>query len=191
MLKRVCIICICAIFLSSCFWWDEELSSATGLMLYKADGFRMGIPTSWDILDTQDLPSPSKWDIKLAVAAKKQKHGFKNNMVVLKDTLTSFSTSQDAAILNHLSGKWEYSDYDEILVESIMFADGEESIIYIFDARYNNETSKNRYLQTAHTCNANSVYFITLALPTSIVDTKRYIDLIKTFQCNPELPSEI
>jgi hypothetical protein len=64
-----------------------------------------------------------------------------------------------------------------------VFNDEEKSTAYIFEARYNIDTPKLKFFQTAHICNQNKAYFITLALPPSVKDLSKYEEFIATFQC--------
>ncbi|MBT4632488.1 hypothetical protein HOB94_00425 [bacterium] len=61
--------------------------------------------------------------------------------------------------------------------------DEELSIIYIFEAKYNLDTPKIKFLQTARVCNQNKAFFFTIALPTTIKDTTKYEYLLSTFEC--------
>jgi hypothetical protein len=61
--------------------------------------------------------------------------------------------------------------------------DEEKSIVYIFEAKYNIDTPKLKFLQTAHICNQDKAYFLTLAIPVTIKDISKYEYLLSTFAC--------
>jgi hypothetical protein len=86
-------------------------------------------------------------------------------------------------MLNNLWAETDYLEYLKLSSKEITFADNDTSILYEFEAKYNLETQKLKFLQTAHICNKTKAYFITLALPTSITNTSKYIDFISTFLC--------
>jgi hypothetical protein len=57
-------------------------------------------------------------------------------------------------------------------------------MLYVFEAKYNMDTPKLKFLQTAHICSGTKAYFMTIALPTDIDDTSKYEYLLSTFNCN-------
>jgi hypothetical protein len=65
----------------------------------------------------------------------------------------------------------------------ITFSDLDTGILYEFEAKYNMESQKLKFLQTAHICKETKAYLITLALPTGTTNTDRYVDLISSFSC--------
>ena len=66
--------------------------------------------------------------------------------------------------------------------KSIDFLDSDTSNIYIFEAKYNIQTPKFKYLQVGKVCK-DTGYLVTIALSTDIKDTSKYEEMIKTFQC--------
>jgi hypothetical protein len=104
-------------------------------------------------------------------------------LVILSDTLKTFATSTDFITLNHAAAKSDYVDYVKLDSKDIIFADEEKSLLYIFEAKYNGDTPKLKFLQTAHVCHQTKAFLITLAIPTSIKDTTKYEQLLASFKC--------
>jgi hypothetical protein len=86
-------------------------------------------------------------------------------------------------MLNNLWAETDYLEYLKLSSKEITFSDKDIGILYEFEAKYNMETQKLRFLQTAHICNETKAYLITLALPTGTTDTSRYANFISSFSC--------
>jgi hypothetical protein len=86
-------------------------------------------------------------------------------------------------MLNNIWAQTDYLDYTKIESRDITFLDEEVSTLYVFEARYNLDTPKLKFLQTAHICNSNKAYFFTLAIPTTVSDISKYEYLLTTFKC--------
>jgi hypothetical protein len=145
----------------------------------------MNLPSNWDIVKDVDntLPTPSAWEIELAVVSSSVVSGFSNNILILGTDLNRITTSKEYSMLNNVWARTDYLEYTELSSREITFVDGEISILYEFEARYNLNTPRLKFLQTAHICNYTRAYFITLALPTSVSDISRYVDFIQSFRC--------
>jgi thiamine pyrophosphokinase len=89
-------------------------------------------------------------------------------------------------MLNNVWASRDYIDYQLLNQKDITFADKDSSMLYIFEAKYNLDTMKLKFLQTAHICNATKAFFLTIAIPTSTIDTTNYEELLKTFTCKVE-----
>lgn len=165
--------------------WDSE--EEKGLSLKQYTDFEISIPTSWIVIDTKDssIPKPSYWEVSLIASSPEPKDGFSNNIIILKDKINKDITSKDFSIFTNLWAKDEYNSYKEIESKDLVFNDEEESKVYIFEARYSSTTPKLRFLQTAHICDKAS-YLLTVALSSSIIDSSKYEDIIKSFKCNNE-----
>jgi len=184
MLKKLFILITLSSLLISC-WSDEWVDSSTWLLKTETDNISISIPSNWSIIKKVDniLPKVKSWDIELAVNSKKSVNWFSNNLLILSDNLNKFVTSKDFSALNNIWAQTDYLDYTKISSKDITFTDEEKSILYIFEAKYNLDTPKLKFLQTAHICNQNKAYFITLAIPTTVIDTSKYEYLISTFNC--------
>ena len=109
-------------------------------------------------------------------------YGFSNNIVILEDTLDSMMTSRKYSELNQIQTTQNYLEYKKIKDEAILFGDDDESHITIFEARYNTNTAKLKFIQTAKVC-GTKVYLLHAAIALD-KDASNYINLFKTFKCN-------
>lgn len=109
-------------------------------------------------------------------------YGFSNNIVILEDTLDSIMTSRKYSELNQIQTTQNYLEYKKIKDEAILFVDDDESHITIFEARYNSNTTKLKFIQTAKVC-GTKVYLLHAAIALD-KDANNYINLFKTFKCN-------
>ena len=189
MYKKIFLLMFSTIFLVSCFGSDtEKLANSEWLKLQEKGGFSIQIPSNWELISNTEtiLPKPNRWVIELAVASTILKNGIKNNLLILSDKLSSTTTSKEFSMLNNVWASRDYIDYQLLNQKEIIFADQDTSILYIFEAKYNLETMKLKFLQTAHICNQTKAFFLTIAIPTSTIDTTNYEELLKTFTCKIE-----
>jgi hypothetical protein len=56
-------------------------------------------------------------------------------------------------------------------------------MIYIFQAKYSEETPILNFIQTAYICKNNKAFFLTIALPLDIKDTAKYEKMLSSFKC--------
>ncbi len=184
MYKKLLVVLFITFFISSC---GDETTTVVSSWLEKieTENISIEIPLSWKILEnTEDiLPKIKSGKIELAVASENIVNGFSNNLLILSDKLETFTTSKDFSMLNNVWASADYLDYRKLESKEFKFADEEVSVIYIFEAKYNLDTPKLKFLQTSHICNQTDAFFITLALPTSIQDTSKYESFLKTFRC--------
>ena len=182
--KKLLIIIFVVFFITSC-GDDTEVITSSWLETLETEKLSIEIPSNWKILEnTEDiLPKIKQGKIELAVASEDIVNGFSNNLLILSDDLDSFTTSKDFSMLNNVWASADYLDYTKLESKEFIFTDEEVSIIYIFEAKYNLDTPKLKFLQTAHVCNQTDAFFLTLALPTSIQDTSKYESFLKTFKC--------
>lgn len=172
------------IFVFSLVSCGSSNENASWLTLVDKEDFSIQSPENWEILNSQDvLPKANKWDIKLTVSSTNSQWWYANNMIILWDRLTSLTSSKDYSMLNNVWAKSDYLEYTAIESKDILFSDGEESILYIFEAKYNYETPKIKFLQTASICNGYDAYFMTISIPSTVTDTSKYEYLLSTFSC--------
>jgi len=171
------------LFLFSCS--DNTYINNTGLIKTETDNISIEIPSNWKIIESVDkiLPKVKSWKIEMVVMSKNIVNWFSNNLLILSDNLSKFTTSKDFSMLNNIWAQTDYIDYTKISSRDITFTDWELSVLYIFDAKYNLDTPRLKFLQTAHICNWKEAYFLTLAIPTTITDTSKYEYLLSTFNC--------
>ena len=182
MFKKILLLSILSIILISC--WNDDLNSSW-LTTINNWNFSMQIPSNWEVIEDKEdiLPKASVWNIELAVTSKNVINWFANNLLILSDKINKITTSSDYSMLNNVWAKSDYLWYREIKSDAITFIDDEQWMLYVFEARYNLDTPTLKFLQTAHICNQTDWYFITIAIPTSISDTSKYEELLKSFKC--------
>ncbi len=180
-MKKNIFIMLLILVLSSC-WSENEI--VTWLSLHEWEKFNMNIPSNWSLINSESeiLPTPKTSQIELAVSSEELKYGFSNNLLILSQKLDKNVSSIDFSILNNVWSSREYVEYLKIESKNIDFLDNDKSNLYIFEAKYNIQTPKFKYLQVGKVCK-NTWYLITIALSTDIKDTSKYEDIIKTFQC--------
>ena len=182
MIKKIFLLLL-LFFLYSC-WSDSTNTSNTWLQLMDKADFSIYIPENWDILDdSESLPKPSYWEVVLASNSTDYSSGYSNNLVILKDKINSLTTSKEYTMLNNVWARADYIDYTAIETKDITFADWEVSLLYVFEAKYNMDTPKMKFLQTSSICAWTEAYFMTISIPTTVSDTSKYEYLLSTFSC--------
>lgn len=181
MYKKTVLIIFLLFFFSSC--WDNNKNESS-LVLHEDTNFSISIPANWEkIQDVENtLPKANVWEIELAVTSTNSLWGFANNMLILSTDLNKITTSKDYSMLNNIWAESDYMDYVKLSSKEITFSDWEKSIYYEFEAKYNYESPKLKFIQTAYVCGTKA-YLITLALPTGVSDISKYINFISTFTC--------
>ncbi len=185
MFKKISIIIFSMLFLSSCFWGEETATTQEWLILTQTPSLSIETPSNWEtIKDTENiLPKPKDWKVELAVTSQKVVNGFANNLLILSTDLKKTTTSKDFSMLNNIWAETEYVGYTKLASKEFEFLDEEKSLIYIFEAKYNLDTPRLKFLQTAHICHQNKAFFLTMAIPTTVKDTSKYEYLLSTFKC--------
>ncbi len=182
---RYIIMILLAWVLSGCFWSNSSDNTADGLTSYNQSWFSLSIPQSWDIQsDVSVFPQPHTWQIELAVVSNDASASFARNLLILSDTITKLTTSTDFMISQMVSARDTYVWYTGLDTRNINFSDGEEGIVYIFEAQYNVDTPKLKFIQTAHLCQPDQMYVMTLTLPVQVRENDRYVEMLKTFWCD-------
>ena len=192
MLKKLCIVFV-LLWLISCWSDDTTPDGATTLSqaekkwlsVFETDAFSLAIPAAWEILDDIDtlLPKPNNGDIELAANSPDTQYWFANNILILSQDINTSTSSKEFSLLNNIWVEREYSEYVKLDTKDISFANQDTSLLYIFEARYNIDTPKLKFLQTAAVCHSSRAYFLTIALPISLKDISKYEDILQTFSC--------
>ena len=185
MWKKIFVIVFSILFLASCWEEDGSTVSSEWLFKYQTSDFSIQLPSSWDVIDNDDntLPNPSNGVIELAASSKTAKSGVKNNILILSDTLNSFTTSKEFSILNSVWASRDYVDYAQLESKKLVFSDDEESVLYVFEAKYNQDTPSLKFLQTAYVCGQNKAFLLTIAISKWTKDISRYEELFTRFNC--------
>jgi len=163
----------------------EENNTQKQTRHYPWKDFSMNIPKTWNVITSNKdiIPKPKNWNVELAITSSQTKWGFSNNLMVLSQELNKETSSKDYSIINNVWAENEYINYYKIEWKNFVFSDWEKSRIYIFKAKYTVNTPLLKFIQTAYVCDKKA-FFITLAIPLSIKETKKYEDMIATFKCN-------
>jgi hypothetical protein len=75
------------------------------------------------------------------------KNGFINNFIIIKQKLKKEDNSTSFSISNHVRAYKKYLNYRKINNKELVFVDNDKSMLYIFEARYNSKTPKQKFLQ--------------------------------------------
>ena len=150
---------------------------------FAGEGFSINTPKTWIAVDKAALPTTTNGSIALALTSTEIVSGYSNNMSIMKEKLTDAITSKKYSVVNYALTTGAYKDFVKLDEKVIAFGDKDESNLYIFEAKYNTDTPKQKFLQTAKVC-GDQVYLITFGLGLSTGTTTKYEDLIKTFTCS-------
>lgn len=186
MFKKTLIILSVLLLITSCSWNEQITTESKSLTSYKWTDFSLDIPISWVVINNSwsTLPTPKDWKLELAVSAKEEKDGFVNNMIILSKDLEGKTKSYDFMLKNNPKNyKW-YDNYLELEAKDFEFADGEKSKLYVFEAKYNKDNTRLKFMQTAKVCDEKKSFFLTIGLSLNINDTAKYEDILKSFECN-------
>lgn len=187
MFKKVSVLLMSLLFLTSC-GSDNTTPEVSGLDTYNGEDYTISIPSNWEVMTDKEniLPEPSEGKIELSAQAPQPKWGFTNNILILSDELKTFTDSAEYSMANNVWAKRWYTDYLQLDTKEFSFTDGTVSQLYTFEAKYNLETPKLKFLQTAYVCNPNKGFFLTIAINPSIKKTEKYETLLSTFSCTPD-----
>lgn len=192
MLKNICLV-FTLLLLVSC--WGDDAVTSTGstdtsvdkrwLTLFESSDFSLWIPAAWEIVGTTNdlLPKPNNGSIELAATSLDTQNGFANNILILSQDLNKTTSSIDFSILNHIGVEREYSEYIKLDAGDITFVSGDVSKMYTFEARYNSDSPKLKFIQTAVVCSGTKWYLATIAIPVNIKDISKYENILETFSC--------
>lgn len=159
----------------------ENSNNETAVFLYEGSGFSLSLPKTWTPVKSTETPTPHHGTLSLAYISPEVSYGFSSNVLVMWDILNTPTTSLKYSELNHLQTTKNYLEYTKLQDSIIAFPDADESRVYVFEARYNPTTSRMKFIQTAKVC-GSEVYLLHFTLSLD-KDTERYINLLKTFQC--------
>ncbi|MDD4530561.1 MAG: hypothetical protein PHO80_03370 [Candidatus Gracilibacteria bacterium] len=182
-IKKFFVVGFLTFLLSSCGTSTETSTISTTSKYDKNQYFAITIPTTWEILGENDFTKPKKGKVDLAARSTSEiSGGFSNNIVIISDKLTTATTSKKYSIVNYTLSTGEYVDFVKVSEKNIKFSDGDESAIYIFEAKYNTNSVKRKFIQSAKVC-TDRAFLMTIGIDLKITDTSKYEDLIKSFEC--------
>lgn len=171
--------------LSSCTLPGTQSESSSGstetTFVYSGSGFTLSLPKTWILTQPSEIPTPYYGTVAVAYISPEVKYGFASNLLIMKDTLTSPVTSKKYSELNNLQTTRNYLEYTKLQSNTLLFGDSDESLVYIFEARYNATTPLMKFIQTAKVC-GTEVYLLHFTIQLN-QDAVKYVDLLKTFRC--------
>jgi hypothetical protein len=149
--------------------------------LIEGTGFSLQIPANWSDISAETGSQIRTGKVVFASVSPEKKYGFSNNIIVLQENLQSPITSRKYSELNMAQTAGKYMEYTKISDELLLFSDSDESRVYVFEAKYNANTPRLKFIQTTKMCDMD-IYLLhaTVALDK---DPKSYIDVFRTFRC--------
>ncbi len=175
---------IITLTLTSCFGGDD---TNVALTEQKGTGYTVNVPKTWIAVDAKSLPNPKNGTIGLAMTSPDISNGFANNLLILKDTLGPDAdpkmTSRKYMVVSQALTSGTYTEYTKLSDTTVKWADGDEGTLQVFEAKYNPETPKQKFIQTAKLC-GKDVYLMTIGLALSITDTQKYNAIFESFTCS-------
>jgi hypothetical protein len=182
-LRTASVALLCALTLTSCGTTTENIN----LTSYVGKGFEMQVPKSWIIKSESELPKPKNGTVAAAWTSSDISSGFANNMLILKDTLAADAdpkmTSRKYAVINQALTTGSYKEYTKLSDKTLTFSDKDEGLAVVFEAKYNAQTPKQKFIQVAKLC-GRDVYLINIGLSLSNDSTDKYMELLSSFTCS-------
>ncbi len=100
---------------------------------------------------------------------------------MLSHTIDNPVTSKKYSELNQLQTSKNYLEYTKLEDKDITFTDDEMSRVYVFEARYNENSPRMKFIQTARVCGTD-VYLLHFSLSLD-KDAALYLPLLQSFVC--------
>lgn len=183
-MKKIFLLIFLFLLLASCSSKTTEVKSS--LTSYNWSWFSIDVPVSWLVIESSGstLPKPREGNLEVVVTSKEQKDWFINNLIILSKELEETTTSVDFMTKNNPKNyKW-YEEYLEESSKDFEFTDWEKTKLYIFNAKYNKDSPKLKFIQTARVCWEKKSFFLTIGLSLNITDIAKYEDIFKSFNCS-------
>ena len=168
--------------LSACGTTSENIS----LTEFSGKGFTIQVPKAWTQVEEKSLPKPKNGNVAGAWTSSDITSGFANNLLILRDTLAPEAdpkmSSRKYAVINQALTTGEYKEYTKLSDKTLTFADKDEGLAVVFEAKYNAQTPKQKFIQAAKLC-GRDVYLMTIGLGLSNSTTDKYMEMLATFNC--------
>lgn len=178
-MKKILIVLFASFILVSC--WSSTTDD-TNTKTYEWSLFKINIPKAWTQVDWKDLPTVNNGKVELALTSSEISAWFANNLVIVSEDLQDDTTSLKYVMTNYLRTTWSVQEYTKINEQDIKFSDDDESKLYTFEAKYNLQTPKRKFLQTAKVCNKKA-FLLTIGVNLDNSSLSKYENLLKSFTC--------
>lgn len=183
-MKKIVLVLLSSLLLVSC-WGEEKNTIPKWLKLHTWETFSVFAPDSWLDLtkDKTIVPSLKDAKVELAYSSKDIKKWYSNTMVIVSHKLATEKDSLEYSIANHVATTKDYLDYTKLDSQKITFADGDESQLYTFEAKYDIDKPTYKFLQVWKVCKKSTAFFLTIGLNIDIKGTAQYEEILKSFKC--------
>ena len=169
----------------------EEIASSTKTLTTQS--ISITIPSNWNEISNSSLPSPKTGTIVTALKSSDLVDDIYRSLIILEDTIIGKLSSEQYARNDYNVSIKNYSGHRLLEEKNIEYTDGISSILYTFEAKYNPNSPRMKFIQSSKICTSsdtNKVYNVTIALPPSIDDTEKYEVLIKSLSCRTDEETE-
>lgn len=178
--KYISFFLVALIFMTSCS--GAESAEERGLIMTSWEWFTIQRPENWKEIAQTTLPLPKSWELVFALASEQEKNNYINNLVVLRSEWKS-SSSSSALVKSNISFlQQNMTNFSLISEKNISFLDESQGTIIIFSGRYNTQTPKAFYLQTARNCWENN-FFVTLSIAEELESYEAYAYILQSLSC--------
>ena len=171
------------VFLSWCFWWNNNALEEIGLQEKSWDGFSIAVPSDWEEVAPENLPLPNEWELVYAVASQQERNGYINNLVILRwvEETTTSSTWIVRSSMSFL--QQNIANFNLLDEANIIFPDESAGLVITFSGQYNVRTPKVTYIQTARNCGDQS-YIATISVWEQLESYEQYEYILESFNCS-------
>lgn len=183
-MKKYILIAFTSLILAGCSGDDGWSTAATGLDLVETSRYQISVPASWSQVLAEDLNSPAAGEFELGYRSEIPRQWFYNNLVILSESREGTKTTLQFVDGVVVRDARQYTSFESLEKDLIRLADGQDTIVHTFRARYNAVTGEYIYLQSGSLCD-DKAYIITIGLhtDTSEEDLSRYKSIIQSFTC--------
>lgn len=181
-MKKIILITLIPLLLASC---GSTTTDDANTKTYEWNQFKIDIPKAWTQVEGKELPNVNNGKIELALTSTEITAWFANNLVIISEDLQDTTTSMKYSNTNYIRTTWSVQEYVKLNEEEFKFSDDDSSKLYTFEAKYNTQTSKRKFLQTAKIC-SKKAYLLTIGINLDNTSISKYESLLKSFACITE-----
>lgn len=168
------------LFLASCGNSENDINGENS-QEFSWSGFVIRLPESWNNSGTTTLPEINNGSVVFSAVSNEKKYNFSNNIIILSEKLEHIGSSAQYSEINNRSTSKKYNEYSFVKSDSFIFPDSDEWKYFVFDAKYNSNTPKFRFIQTAKMC--WTTVFMMNATISIDSDIEKIINIFRTFKC--------